>query len=166
MVGTLCKLPAVVVCLISLLNFRLKIRDQQTSAALGLPPRIHDEDCNVPSLVPSDLEETRSAPNTSIFREQQEHHKLYIIEMVQLAKICMLSRNPDLKLNPFWPKIVRSIISIVYSPTRSPQMDNMIERVQRSLTIWESGLAPPLRLENATTKDSLFLVGMLHMTYK
>lgn len=45
-------------------------------------------------------------------------------------------------------------------------MDNMIEHVQRSLTEWESGLALPLRLENARTKDSLFLVGMLHMTYK
>ncbi|RMJ22929.1 hypothetical protein PHISP_06192 [Aspergillus sp. HF37] len=123
------------------------MRDQQTSAALGLPPRIHDEDCNVPRLVPSDLAETDAAPDTSTFGKQQEHHIFYLIEMVELAKI------------------LRNIISIIYSPTGSSQADSMRAFVQRLLTTWESGLDPELKLEN-TTRDKLFLVGMLHMTYK
>lgn len=76
---------------ISLLTLVLKMRDQQTSAALGLPPRIHDSDCNVPRLEPSDLAETTVLPDTSIFGQQQEHHKLYPIQMVELAVIRMLA---------------------------------------------------------------------------
>jgi hypothetical protein len=138
------------------------MRDQQTSAALGLPPRIHDEDCNVPRLVSSDLAETDAVPDTSTFGKQQEHHVLYLIEMVELAKICMF---------PFCAVIarliytVRNIISIIYSPTGSSQVDSMRAFVQKLLTTWESGLDPELKLEN-TTRDKLFLVGMLHMTYK
>lgn len=67
------------------------MRDQQTSAALGLPSRIHDEDCNVPRLMPSDLTETSVVPDTSTFGKQQEHHILYLIEMVELSKICTLN---------------------------------------------------------------------------
>lgn len=67
------------------------MRDQQTSAALGLPPRIHDEDCSVPRLVASDIAETDTVPDTGTFGKQQEHHISYPIEMVELAKIRMLS---------------------------------------------------------------------------
>ena len=73
------------------LTLRLKMRDQQTSAALGLPPRINDEDCSVPRLVPSDLAETDTVPDTDTFGKQQEHHIYYPIEMAELAKIRMLA---------------------------------------------------------------------------
>ncbi|CAL5869940.1 uncharacterized protein PFLUO_LOCUS4173 [Penicillium psychrofluorescens] len=36
----------------------LYVRDQQTSAALGLPSRIRDEDCEITELHPSDFEDT------------------------------------------------------------------------------------------------------------
>lgn len=94
MVGTLRKALSETIGFIPSLAFPsltfLKMRDQQTSAALGLPPRIHDEDCNVPRLVPSDLAETGVVPGTTTFGKQQDHHVLYPIEMVELAKICML----------------------------------------------------------------------------
>lgn len=45
----------------------------------------------MPRLVPSDIAETGTVADTSTFGKQQEHHIFYPIEMVELAKICMLS---------------------------------------------------------------------------
>jgi hypothetical protein len=39
----------------------LYVRDRQCSAALGLPTRIRDEDCDIEMLEPSDFEEDHSA---------------------------------------------------------------------------------------------------------
>lgn len=67
-----------------------QIRDQQTSAALGLPSRIRDEDCEVTELNAADFEEDSSATSSDVFKEPPAAHVPYVIGMAQLAKLCML----------------------------------------------------------------------------
>lgn len=68
-----------------------KVRDQQTSAALGLPPRIRDEDCQIADLEPSDFEEGGLIGPSEIFRAPPDVHVSYVIGMSQLARLCMTS---------------------------------------------------------------------------
>lgn len=68
-----------------------QVRDQQTSAALGLPSRIRDEDCEVAELITADFEEDSYATFSDIFKEPPAAHVPYVIGMAQLAKLCMLS---------------------------------------------------------------------------
>lgn len=70
-----------------------QIRDQQTSAALGLPPRIRGEDCDVPNLEPSDIAEARDVPDTEVFGRQHLQHIAYSIMMLELARLCMDSSS-------------------------------------------------------------------------
>lgn len=65
-----------------------QVRDQQTSAALGLPSRIRDEDCEAAELEPSDFEELDATEFSEVFRKPPTAHVNYVIGMAQLAKIC------------------------------------------------------------------------------
>jgi hypothetical protein len=65
-----------------------QVRDQQTSAALGLPSRIRDEDCEAAELEPSDFEELDTTEFSEVFRKPPTAHVNYVIGMAQLAKLC------------------------------------------------------------------------------
>lgn len=65
-----------------------QIRDQQSSAALGLPSRIRDEDCDVAMLGPKDIEDEDSVEDQAIFGVQHAEHIPYPIEMAKLARLC------------------------------------------------------------------------------
>lgn len=67
----------------------IQIRDQQSSAALGLPSRIRDEDCDVAMLEAKDIEDEHSMENQDIFGVQRTEHVSYPIEMTKLARLCM-----------------------------------------------------------------------------
>lgn len=66
-----------------------KVRDQQTSAALGLPPRIRDEDCEIAELEHVDFDESGPAEPSEIFKAPPNVHVSYVIGMAQLARLCM-----------------------------------------------------------------------------
>lgn len=66
---------------------RKQIRDQQTSAALGLPSRIRNEDCEVADLSASDFED--DGEPCEVFRKPPVGHIAYVIGMVELAKFRM-----------------------------------------------------------------------------
>jgi hypothetical protein len=70
-----------------------QVRDQQTSAALGLPPRIRDEDCQVADLEAADFEESKPMGPPEIFRTPPEVHIPYVIGMAQLARLCTIPWN-------------------------------------------------------------------------
>jgi len=63
-----------------------QVRDRQSSASLGLPSRIRDEDCDVEMLSPSDLEETEGI-GSDIFGTGEPGHVMYALEMAKLAKL-------------------------------------------------------------------------------
>jgi hypothetical protein len=65
-----------------------QVRDQQTSAALGLPPRIRDEDCQTADLDALDFEGSEPISPSEIFRAPPEVHIPYVIGMAQLARLC------------------------------------------------------------------------------
>lgn len=65
-----------------------KVRDQQTSAALGLPSRIRNEDCEVMELQPSDFDEDDCLAPSEFFPKPPAAHVSYVILMAQLAKMC------------------------------------------------------------------------------
>ncbi|KAJ5150838.1 uncharacterized protein N7482_010090 [Penicillium canariense] len=125
----------------------LYVRDQQTSAALGLPSRIRDEDCEVVELEESDFEDLDSATPSDIFPKPPAAHVSYVIRMAQLARL------------------LREVISSQYLPGKS-KLDNPSRPVlHQRLLDWESTLPPEMQFQSNMTRDVLFLVGMLHMTY-
>jgi hypothetical protein len=67
------------------------VRDRQCSAALGLPIRIRDEDCDIEMLEPSDFEEETQSVYPAFLRTQKREHVLYAIQMAKLAIYCSLS---------------------------------------------------------------------------
>ncbi|KAI9927179.1 hypothetical protein MW887_003563 [Aspergillus wentii] len=123
----------------------LYIRDQQSSAALGLPPRIRDEDCDVAMLEPEDIQEDE-AVDDRIFGVQTVEHVYYPVEMAKLARI------------------LRAIVSNQYLPNQSTSAPSRAT-LHQQLQSWESNLPSTMKLDNKSTPGAIFLVGLLHMTY-
>ncbi|KAJ6088209.1 hypothetical protein N7486_009470 [Penicillium sp. IBT 16267x] len=124
----------------------LYVREQQTSAALGLPSRIRDEDCEVAELDEADFLEHDDIPS-EIFRKPPAAHVPYVIGMAQLAKL------------------LREVVSSQYSPCR-PKLDNVSRpMLHQRLLDWEATLPTEMHFQTSTSRDVTFLVGMLHMAY-
>lgn len=64
---------------------KYKVRDRQCSAALGLPTRIRDEDCDIEMLELSDFEEDSHSVYPRFLGTQKKEHILYAIQMAKLA---------------------------------------------------------------------------------
>ncbi|KAJ6016634.1 hypothetical protein N7451_000013 [Penicillium sp. IBT 35674x] len=124
----------------------LYVRDQQTSAALGLPSRIRDEDCEVAELEEADFLEHNDFAS-EIFRKPPAAHVPYVIGMAQLAKL------------------LREVVSSQYSPCRT-KLDNVSRPLlHQRLVDWESQLPTEMHFQTSTSREVTFLVGMLHMAY-
>lgn len=143
------------------------MRDQQTSAALGLPPRIRDEDCQIADLEPSDFEESGLIGGPSeIFRAPPGVHVSYVIGMAQLARLCM---NPSPLMNHHALRhlnLVRDVVSSQYLPGRSKLENPERPSLHRKLTDWEANLTKEMQFQMPMSREEMFLVGMLHMAYK
>nr|ADO29927.1 hypothetical protein PP105 [Penicillium paxilli] len=125
----------------------LYVRDQQTSAALGLPSRIRDEDCETAELEPSDFEELDATEASEVFRKPPAAHVNYVIGMAQLAKI------------------LREVVTSQYLPGRS-KIDNPLRpALHEKLIKWESELPQEMNFQSSPSRQVTYLVGMLHMTY-
>lgn len=66
-------------------------RDRQCAAALGLPDRIRDEDCDVEALEPSDYTDTFSQ---LLPRQRAEDYTAHAVAMAQLAQLLVCSSFP------------------------------------------------------------------------
>ncbi|KAL4888910.1 Zn(II)2Cys6 transcription factor [Aspergillus ambiguus] len=126
----------------------LYIRDQQSAAALGLPPRIRDEDCDVAMLQPDDIREYEgSEEGAETFDAQTTEDIFYPVEMAKLAKL------------------LRAIVSTQYLPMQSAVDPSSRDAMHRQLCDWEQALPHELKLDNAESPRALFLAGLLHMTH-
>ncbi|OGM50589.1 Zn(II)2Cys6 transcription factor [Aspergillus bombycis] len=123
------------------------IRDQQSAAALGLPPRIRDEDCDVAMLEPSDIREDEAVDDADVFGAQRDEDIVYPAQMAKLARI------------------LRTIVSTQYLPVQSDTDESSRTKLQKTLCEWESCLPTALKLESAASPRAMFLTGLLHMTY-
>ncbi|KAJ5742025.1 hypothetical protein N7533_011434 [Penicillium manginii] len=125
----------------------LYVRDQQTSAALGLPSRIRDEDCEAAELEPSDFEELDATEFSEVFRKPPTAHVNYVIGMAQLAKI------------------LREVIISQYLPGRSKLDNPRRPALHQKLVDWESNLPQEMHFQSSPSRQVTYLVGMLHMAY-
>ena len=64
---------------------KCKVRDRQSAAALGLPTRIRDEDCDIEMLEVSDFEEESHSVYPRYLGTPKKEHILYAIQMAKLA---------------------------------------------------------------------------------
>ncbi len=117
------------------------VRERQCAAALGLPNRIRDEDCDVDFLAVRDFE-NEEVPNSASLASDQEHI-YYAIEMTKLAG--------------FLGKIVHD----EYMPN-SGRTPTGRTQLKSELSSWYRELPEILRLGNGA--GGLF-VGMLHIAY-
>ncbi|KAJ5260556.1 hypothetical protein N7478_012161 [Penicillium angulare] len=126
----------------------LYVRDQQTSAALGLPSRIRDEDCEVAELEESDFEaEYDDDMSSDVFLKPPTAHVSYVIGMTQLAKL------------------LRQVVSSQYSPSRAKLDNPSRPMLHQRLADWESQLPEQMQFSPSAKREVIFLVGMLHMAY-
>lgn len=63
------------------------MRERQVAAALGLPSRIRDEDCDLEQLSATDLESEALCANNPLFGSCQPEHITYTIKMVEVARL-------------------------------------------------------------------------------
>ncbi|KAL2811721.1 hypothetical protein BJX63DRAFT_398755 [Aspergillus granulosus] len=123
----------------------LYVRDQQSAAALGLPPRIRDEDGDVSMLEAADILEDEIVDDP-VFGRQRPQEVLYPVEMAKLARL------------------LRTIVSTQYLHHQKPDLATR-NALNQQLCVWESELPIELRLDTVTS-DSLLLTGLLHLTYQ
>ncbi|KAL6231201.1 hypothetical protein BDW75DRAFT_248072 [Aspergillus navahoensis] len=120
-------------------------RDQQSAAALGLPPRIRDEDGDVAMLEPDDVLEDEMVED-DLFGRQSQQDLVYPVEMAKLARL------------------LRTVVSTQYLHHQQPDLTTR-NALDEQLSLWESRLPLELRLD-VVSPGSLFLTGLLHMTYQ
>ncbi|BCS28550.1 Zn(II)2Cys6 transcription factor [Aspergillus puulaauensis] len=125
----------------------LYTRDQQSAAALGLPPRIRDEDGDVAMLEPDDVLEDESVDD-DVFGHQRPQDLVYPVEMAKLARL------------------LRTVVSTQYLHHQKPDLATR-NTLNEQLCLWESELPVELRWGSVFIDPvSLFLKGLLHMTYQ
>ncbi|CAG8049423.1 unnamed protein product [Penicillium olsonii] len=143
----------------------LYVRDQQTSAALGLPPRIRDEDCQIADLEASDFEESEAIGPSENFRAPPDVHVSYVIGMAQLARLCMEPLPHEALLRTKRPNLVREVVSSQYLPGRSKLENPQRPLLHQRLVDWEAELPKEMHFQMPMSREAMFLVGMLHMAY-
>ncbi|OKL63763.1 hypothetical protein UA08_00036 [Talaromyces atroroseus] len=125
----------------------LYIRDQQVAAAYGLPPRIRDEDCDIPMLDETDFDEAGFVGNRAIFGTQKPEHTLYIIQMARASRL------------------LREVVWAAYLPGRLRYDPSEREKLKARLVQWESELPPELKLSEAAEHDTMYFAGIVNITY-
>lgn len=120
------------------------IRERQCAAALGLPNRIRDEDCDVEALDKSDFQ---YAFDLSLLASRAADSVAYMIGMVELSRVLgrIMHRN-------FLP-------SMRLSSTER-------EEIRAALALWIASLPAGMQLSPSETSNGpSFLASMLHLAY-
>ncbi|KAJ5689855.1 hypothetical protein N7462_004247 [Penicillium macrosclerotiorum] len=148
---------------------KLEVRDQQTSAALGLPSRIRNEDCEVDELDELDFKENDPVNTSNIFKTPPSAHVSYVIGMAQLAKLCKTTPNDIQNQNKDHEAeillLVRAVVCSQYLPGKSKLDNPSRPNLHQRLLDWEERLPPEMHFQPSMSRDVMFLVGMLHMAY-
>ena len=122
------------------------VRERQCAAALGLPNRIMDEDCDLEALNISDFEEVGQITSGNFTTFQTEEHISYAIGMVELAQF--LGR----------------IVHTEYLPNK-PMDNTNISHLKNELGEWHRKIPNSLQLNTDSGEPSGFYANMLHLAY-
>ncbi|RMZ73598.1 cutinase transcription factor 1 alpha [Pyrenophora seminiperda CCB06] len=119
------------------------VRERQCAAALGLPCRIRDKDCDIEPLLLADF--------TSAFKpltspDDRHCYTTYAISMVQLA--VFLGR----------------VVDAGYLPNRTLIPEDR-SRIRDDLYRWRKDLPPPMQMHTDTGDPPNFQACMLHLAY-
>ncbi|KAL7905610.1 N-terminal binuclear Zn cluster-containing/DNA binding domain-containing protein [Trichoderma velutinum] len=124
------------------------VRERQAAAALGLPSRIRDDDCDIEPLNPMDLESEVSPVDPS-FGSCQPEHVTYAIKMVEIAKL--LGRIIDLHFGPGHASVSSA------SPIT-------LQDLNASLEAWMASLPENMKYSPDHGTDSVWAC-LLHLAY-
>ncbi|KAF4439497.1 Cutinase transcription factor 1 alpha [Fusarium acutatum] len=120
------------------------IRERQCAAALGLPNRVRDEDCDVEALDENDFQ---YAFDLSLSSSRAADSIAYMIGMVELSRVLGRIMHRD-----FLPSMHLS------SAER--------EEIRAALALWIASLPASMHLSPSETSNGLsFLASMLHLAY-
>ncbi|KUL87123.1 hypothetical protein ZTR_05563 [Talaromyces verruculosus] len=125
----------------------LYIRDQQVAVAYGLPPRIQDEDCDIPMLDEADFDESGFVGNRAIFGTQRPEHVSYMIQMARASRL------------------LREVVRASYLPGRLRYDSRDREKLKARLVQFESELPPELKLSQALEHGTMYFAGIVNITY-
>lgn len=121
----------------------LYTRDRQCAAALGLPNRVRDEDCDFEFLEVSDFE---NAFNPSIPEKDRDQFAAYQIGMTELAKL------------------LGQIVHTGYLPNKT--LDGVYrEQMRVRLIDWKNRLPPSMQPDNELGEPPSFYANMQHLAY-
>ncbi|KAG5941418.1 hypothetical protein E4U53_007410 [Claviceps sorghi] len=123
------------------------VRERQVAAALGLPCRIRDEDCDIEPLSAADLEsEAVCAGQDTLFGSCQPEHITYTIKMVEVARF--LGRVMDLH----------------FAPGKNKASAEDVRALDCALEAWKDSL--PENMKYATDEGSVSVwTCLLHLAY-
>ncbi|KAF3058974.1 hypothetical protein CFAM422_011643 [Trichoderma lentiforme] len=124
------------------------VRERQAAAALGLPSRIRDDDCDIEPLSPMDLE-SEASPVDPSFGSCQPEHVTYAIKMVEIAKL--LGRIIDLHFGPGHASM-------------SSASPNTLQDLNASLEAWMASLPENMKYSPDHGTDSVWAC-LLHLAY-
>lgn len=121
----------------------LYTRDRQCAAALGLPNRVRDEDCDFEFLEVSDFE---NAFNPSIPEKDRDEFAAYQIGMTELAKL------------------LGQIVHTGYLPNTT--LDGVYrEQIRIRLNDWKKRLPPSMQPDSNLGEPPSFYANMQHLAY-
>ncbi|KAH7113238.1 fungal-specific transcription factor domain-containing protein [Dendryphion nanum] len=119
------------------------VRERQAAAALGLPCRIRDEDCDVGFLKTTDFQ---SAFSSSTSTTKQEHYIQYSMAISDLART------------------LGTIVDAGYLPNRCLGMDERA-KIRNGLYRWKQRLPTSMQLSNDGGETYNVQANMLHLAY-
>ncbi|KAJ4374857.1 hypothetical protein N0V83_001935 [Neocucurbitaria cava] len=119
------------------------VRERQCGAALGLPNRIRDKDCDIEPLAASDFV---SAFGSSTSARDAHRYVAHMIGMVQLA--VFLGR----------------VVDAGYLPNRTLSPDDR-SKIRDELYDWNRNLPAVMQLHSDTGDQPSFQASMLHLAY-
>ncbi|KND90715.1 Cutinase transcription factor 1 alpha, partial [Tolypocladium ophioglossoides CBS 100239] len=122
------------------------VRERQVAAALGLPSRIRDEDCDIEPLSANDLESEVCCADNPLFGSCQPEHITYAIKMVEMARL------------------LGQIIDLHFSPGQPACTAVDVERLDKSLEAWRNSLPDSMKYAADEGSESVWTC-LLHLAY-
>ncbi|KAJ5204614.1 Cutinase transcription factor 1 alpha [Penicillium cinerascens] len=119
------------------------VRERQCAAALGLPNRVRDEDCDAETPTEDDFEEAFSP---SVSKEIMRQYTLYSIGMTTLSRI------------------IGRIVHCGYLPNKVLST-SIRESIKNELFEWKQRLPVAMQLDSTFGKQSSLHANMLHLAY-
>jgi hypothetical protein len=127
----------------------LYVREIHSSTSLGLPARVHDADCDMPELCPSDVEDEESGAVSWLGEPLTKEQIVYVVNVPKLMKILARIAQHFFAPRPLADKEYKC---------RSDYM--------KAIEEWKSGLPLEMQTVEADGRRMNMWTCLLHLAYK